>query len=208
MSSVFQESSLDSSLPSWFKPERFLEPEFRAENYVNDLKRFVPLDTLSDELRSHVAALKNKLVEVVNEDYNDFVSLSTKLVNVDGAVLRMQKPLLEIKGKVELVRAAVLDQATELQHGLQRRQGVAAARELLELLQDTVHVMSKVEKLLGEVQSPMGSNGQSLVADDELEGRCRLLDRVCGEVSRINFYAAKGQVLTDRSVQDSVWYSQ
>lgn len=35
--------------------------------------------------------------QVVNEDYNDFVSLSTKLVNVDGAVLRMQRPLLELK---------------------------------------------------------------------------------------------------------------
>jgi hypothetical protein len=36
-------------------------------------------------------------VEVINEDYNDFVSLSTKLVNVDGAVLRMKKPLLELR---------------------------------------------------------------------------------------------------------------
>lgn len=36
-------------------------------------------------------------MEVINEDYNDFISLSTKLVNVDGAVLRMQKPLLEVK---------------------------------------------------------------------------------------------------------------
>jgi hypothetical protein len=38
-----------------------------------------------------------QLVEVINEDYNDFISLSTKLVNVDGAVMRMQKPLLEVK---------------------------------------------------------------------------------------------------------------
>jgi len=36
-------------------------------------------------------------VEVINEDYADFVSLSTKLVNVDGAVLRMQKPLQELR---------------------------------------------------------------------------------------------------------------
>ena len=38
-----------------------------------------------------------QLVEVINEDYADFVSLSTKLVNVDGAVLRMQKPLQELR---------------------------------------------------------------------------------------------------------------
>lgn len=38
-----------------------------------------------------------QLFEVINEDYDDFVSLSTKLVNVDSAVLRMQKPLEEVK---------------------------------------------------------------------------------------------------------------
>lgn len=41
--------------------------------------------------------IPTQLVEVINEDYNDFVSLSTKLVNIDGSVLRMQKPLLELK---------------------------------------------------------------------------------------------------------------
>lgn len=36
-------------------------------------------------------------MEVINEDYADFVSLSTQLVNVDGAVARMQKPLGDLK---------------------------------------------------------------------------------------------------------------
>lgn len=43
-----------------------------------------------------------QLVEVINEDYNDFVSLSTKLVNVDGAVLRMQAPLLDLQVSFDL----------------------------------------------------------------------------------------------------------
>jgi hypothetical protein len=38
-----------------------------------------------------------QMVEVINEDYQDYVNLSAKLVNVDGAVLRMRKPLLELK---------------------------------------------------------------------------------------------------------------
>ena len=37
-----------------------------------------------------------QLVEVINEDYADFVSLSTQLVNVDGAVARMQQPLTDL----------------------------------------------------------------------------------------------------------------
>ena len=57
----------------------------------------VPLETLSSQLLKYLTVLKGKLVEVINEDYNDFVSLSTKLINVDGAVTQMQKPLLTLK---------------------------------------------------------------------------------------------------------------
>ena len=60
----------------------------------------VPLETLSSQLQKYLTVLKGNLVEVINEDYNDFVSLSTKLVNVDGAVTQMQKPLLTLKVRV------------------------------------------------------------------------------------------------------------
>ena len=113
----------------WFKPERFLEPNFNAEQYVADARRYVsslllwgsssaypqagcaelfpycmmpidlqvPLDTLAAELQGHLDTLRNRLVEVINEDYADFVSLSSKLVNVDSSVARMQRPLLDIQ---------------------------------------------------------------------------------------------------------------
>lgn len=75
-----------------------LDPEFcvTSRSLVQ-----VPLETLSSQLQTYLTVLKGKLVEVINEDYNDFVSLSTKLVNVDGAVTQMQRPLLALK-----VRAA------------------------------------------------------------------------------------------------------
>jgi hypothetical protein len=45
MSALLQSSSspgLDAeSGPLWFKPEKFLEPKFNPEAYVNDLKRYV-----------------------------------------------------------------------------------------------------------------------------------------------------------------------
>ncbi len=55
------------------------------------------METLSSQLQNYLTVLKGKLVEVINEDYNDFVSLSTKLVNIDGAVSQMKKPLLTLK---------------------------------------------------------------------------------------------------------------
>lgn len=67
------------------------------------------------------------------------------------------------------------------------------------VLQDTAHVMSKVDKLLGEVgasaggsAAPTGAAGVAALPPEELEAHCRLLDRVASEVSRLQFYAAKG----------------
>ena len=57
----------------------------------------VPLESLSSELDAYLSVLRNRLLEVINEHYADFVSLSSRLVNVDTAVLHMQKPLLEIR---------------------------------------------------------------------------------------------------------------
>ena len=86
-------------------------------------------------------------MEVINEDYNDFVSLSTKLVNVDGAVLRMQRPLQEVAERLGAVRAGLQGELNALGEGLRKRQETAAARTLLELMQDTAHTMSKVSLL-------------------------------------------------------------
>jgi hypothetical protein len=163
---------------------------------------------LDAQLGAHAEALRARLVEVVNDDYDEFVSLSTKLVDVDGAVAKLQAPLLEIKERVEAARAAVAAQATALQEGLARRQAAAAARALLELAQEAMHVMAKVEKLLSELpqvgavdasgQQQQQHDGSSTLAESEhedLEARCRLLDRLCSEVSRLNFFAVKGEEL-------------
>jgi hypothetical protein len=69
-----------------------------------------------------------QLVEVINEDYSDYVSLSSRLVNVEGAVFRMRKPLLELKEKLVLVQDSVKAELSALNQGLKRRKEVAGSR--------------------------------------------------------------------------------
>ena len=86
-------------------------------------------------------------MEVINEDYSDYVSLSSRLVNVEGAILRMRKPLLELKDKLVVVQESVKAELSSLNLGLKRRKEVAASRATLELLQELAHAASKVEKV-------------------------------------------------------------
>lgn len=132
------------SAPLWFKKNMFSSPAFDPEAYISDLRRFVPFETLRAELSVHLGVLKNELVELINRDYTDFVNLSTKLVDVDAAVLRMRMPLNELRGKLVLVRENVNCTLLKLQDGLKRRANMSASREILELLLDTSHVVSKV----------------------------------------------------------------
>ncbi|BBN16902.1 conserved oligomeric Golgi complex subunit 2 [Marchantia polymorpha subsp. ruderalis] len=203
------------SQPLWFKKDAFGEPNFDTEAYISDLRRFVPFDTLRAELRSHQAVLKHELVELINRDYTDFVNLSTKLVDVDGAVLRMRMPLNELRGKLLTVRESVSGSLASLQDGLKRRAEASASREILELLLDTSHVVSKVEKLLVELQSmpeddthisdePGKSDFQrdAKLGDEHVEhganleeSRSRLLERIASEMNRLKFYVARAQDL-------------
>lgn len=41
-----------------------------------------------------------QLVEVINENYNEFVSLGSQLSGVEGAVLRIKKPMQDLQVSV------------------------------------------------------------------------------------------------------------
>ncbi|KAG2428415.1 hypothetical protein HXX76_011535 [Chlamydomonas incerta] len=213
-----------AACPVWLNPERFLEQEFNADACVADLRRYVPLATLQNELSSYLATLKTKLVEVINEDYADYVGLSGRLANVEGAVVRMRKPLLELRDKLHAVQEAVRTELNSLNQGLRKRKEVATQRALLELILEVAHVAAKVDKLLEEVvaadqhataaaAAPSagasggggaggagaadagGGGAGSQLAGPDLVAQCRLLERVAAEVSRLAFLANKGKDL-------------
>lgn len=209
------------SQPLWFKKDTFTDNTFDSESYISDLRRYVPFDTLRTELKSHLAALKSELVELINRDYTDFVNLSTKLVDVDGAVLRMRMPLSDLRVKLLAIKESVQAALAALQGGLERRAQASAARHMLELLLDTSHVLSKVEKLLLELEGmgaedgrlaesgagkiPLGMNGTAALREAGVDGgtaamgleesRSRLLERIASEMNRLKFYVARAQDL-------------
>ncbi|KAL9677212.1 hypothetical protein QQ045_005440 [Rhodiola kirilowii] len=209
----FFSDPIDSN-PLWFKKHAFLEPNFDSEAYISDLRTFVPFDTLRSELHAHLSSLKHELVDLINRDYNDFVNLSTKLVDVDGAVVRMRAPLLELRDKIDQFRDGVESSLVALKNGLRQRTDASSAREVLELLLDTFHVVSKVEKLIKELPSvPVdGSNGEVSVSGkgplsngtvsqhlengtNERETQSMLLERIASEMNRLKFYIARAQDL-------------
>ncbi|KAK1565522.1 hypothetical protein Q3G72_028646 [Acer saccharum] len=169
-------------------------------------------DFFSDPV--HLSSLNHELIHLIDRDYADFVNLSTKLVDVDTVVVRMRAPLLELRENIEGFRGSVEGSLVASQSALKQRSEAAAAREVLQLLLDTSHVVSKVEKLIKELprlpthwsnrdvnlaernSASYAATLQNVENGTNLrETQSMLLERIASEMNRLKFYIAHAQNL-------------
>ena len=65
-----------------FSKADFMKESFSVDIFVGNCKGTVPLDALKANLDDYLKSLKHALIELINEDYADFVNLSTNLVGI------------------------------------------------------------------------------------------------------------------------------
>ncbi len=63
-----------------FSTEELLAADFKVDEFVGSCRRRVTMEGLREELHSYFKTLKNAMVELINQDYADFVNLSANLV--------------------------------------------------------------------------------------------------------------------------------
>lgn len=84
--------------------EDFLQENFSVDSFLtrwnathhhtqgNDPSK--SLETLRDELGLYLKVLRSAMIELINEDYADFVNLSTNLVGLDNGIKKVEEPLI------------------------------------------------------------------------------------------------------------------
>jgi len=140
---VTKELSDLNARPAWFDPHVFEKDDFNPDVYIDEMSPFVTPEDLAVEVEKYADDLQNKLVEMVNRDYKDFVALTTDLVDVDAYVKDIKEPLEVLKGEVEEARDVVKKELEKLQNALDRRDELARERESLELIMEATTVCSK-----------------------------------------------------------------
>ena len=103
------ERDVDTSYPlPLLEPLSHEHPLLRAENPSFDVEEFLisrshtSLPDLRAELKDYLALLKDELVQLINDDYEAFISLSTDL-RAEGARLeRLQSPMSGLRSEIEV----------------------------------------------------------------------------------------------------------
>lgn len=116
----------------------FLAPDFDAPNYLSTLSdRHQTLEDLRSDLRERSQALSKELLDLVNTNYEQFLSLGSDLKGGEEKVEDVRVGLLGFKRGVEDVRSKVKERKSEVEGLLAEKKGVskeiALGRKLLEL---------------------------------------------------------------------------
>lgn len=116
----------------------FLSPDFDAPTYLSTLSdRHQTLEDLRSDLRERSQALSKELLDLVNTNYEQFLSLGADLKGGEEKVEDVRVGLLGFKRGVEDVRGKVRERKMEVEGLLVEKKGVsreiALGRKLLEV---------------------------------------------------------------------------
>jgi len=116
----------------------FLSPDFDALSYLSTLAdRHQTLEDLRSDLRERSQALSKELLDLVNTNYEQFLSLGSDLKGGEEKVEDVRVGLLGFKRGVEDVRGKVRERKVEIDGLLKDKKGVgkeiALGRKLLEV---------------------------------------------------------------------------
>ncbi|KAG8762583.1 hypothetical protein FRC11_008705 [Ceratobasidium sp. 423] len=181
------------------------------------------LPDLRTELNEYLSKLRTELVHLINENYADFISLSTDLRGEGETIELMRMPLSAIITEIETSRAELRDIQDAVQTKLDARTALREEQGVLRLLLKLADSVSRVEVLLAISPSndenpttgntspqatPLsasdglglrGMDGLRLhVTEDDSDSKLRAgyakhLSRAAGELSQVLYLADKAR---------------
>lgn len=168
-SSDFDEDTSTLPFPEPLSRASFLTPDFDPAQYLSSLQnRHQSLEDLRQELRDLDQLLSRELLDLVNENYQDFLSLGNalhggeeKAEEVRVGLLAFQRDVNAIRDKVEARRAEVeglLGEKKQLRKGANVGQALLDVAERIEELEQRLMIGEK------------NNQGQREQSDEESDG--------------------------------------
>ncbi|KAK8208456.1 oligomeric golgi complex component, COG2-domain-containing protein [Phyllosticta capitalensis] len=137
-------------LPLPRSPFTVTPSQFSAPAYLSTLShRHQTLSDLRSDLRARSQLIARELLDLVNGNYTDFLSLGQALQGGEERVEEVRVGVLGLRGALGDVRSAVLDREGEVQELVRERERVGRAVR-------TARGLLEVERGLGECEDALG----------------------------------------------------
>ncbi|XP_023338377.1 conserved oligomeric Golgi complex subunit 2 [Eurytemora carolleeae] len=158
----------------------FLKPDFSVDNFfIEQSVKDTPLDTLRDDLGIYLKVLRSSMIELINDDYADFVNLSTNLVGLDSSIVKLQEPLIKVQTEVELASKGIESTLNTVKTKLEQQAAIREKKENLSSLQHIWETLGKIERMLAKE-----TQGDACIPTDVAE-------RIASDVNHLLFSVSK-----------------
>lgn len=150
-----------------FYDENFLSDSFSVDGFVKrNSRRVKSLEKLKEDLTAYLKILKHSMVELINEDYTEFINLSSNLISFEKSIGNIQTPVSRFKEETVQVRCR-LEEVIGLLNIKHGRLGQIRENKLkLNMIRETIQSLQVIEKNSSLVNSePRGSTRVHLILD-------------------------------------------
>jgi hypothetical protein len=147
--------------PTWFDARAFERDDFDPWEYVEEITTFVGSETLREALDGHERETREALERLVNENYEEFASLGDDLRDYAELRDKIMPGQIETKREVSEGREEIVRALERLEASAEEREAQARASASKRLADECGHTVSKVERLLGELDVVGGKSSAS-----------------------------------------------
>lgn len=154
----------------------FFQKTFSVDEFLQEHRNAATLETMRDDLGIYLKVLRSAMIELINEDYADFVNLSSNLVGLDQSIHGIQAPLVTLKNEVHQIRETLQTTMEELTQCLDQK------RELHEETK-SIQSLSKVRCSIGKLEALFA---EQLADDEKIDPN--VLERAVLEIIKLRFY--------------------
>ncbi|ODM20002.1 hypothetical protein SI65_04988 [Aspergillus cristatus] len=168
-SSDFDEDTSTLPFPEPLSRASFLTPDFDPAQYLSSLRnRHQSLEDLRQELRDLDQLLSRELLDLVNENYQDFLSLGNALHGGEEKAEEVRVGLLAFQRDVNAIRDKVETRRAEVEGLLEEKKQLRKDANVGQALLDVAERIEELEQrlMIGE----KNNQGQREQSDEESDG--------------------------------------
>jgi hypothetical protein len=170
----------------------FDDVDFDVAAFIGGVTKTAPLPTLRADLAAYLSALRSKVVDAINQDFDQTLKMSSKLEDMDPVIGELIRPLSAMRQHIQNVDDAVAAALGKVEIKMATKKALQDKRKRLELcirVDDNVQLLEylllvaerEVDPARLEEKRPKGmrtlskSNGESARSKSEI---CATLERI------------------------------
>ncbi|XP_064555276.1 conserved oligomeric Golgi complex subunit 2 [Drosophila montana] len=131
-----------------FDKNEFMKENFSVDEFLHKNRNAPSLEQLRDNLGLYLKGLRAAMIDLINEDYADFVNLSANLVGLDHSINTIQRPLEQVRSEIAGIHSLIEDNVIELRAQLEEKRQLREFHRSLQSLKKVYEIIAKLQELI------------------------------------------------------------